>query len=254
MISRAETVYPWDQKNLALVLSGAVGKSLPIPGTEFCSDLSSLGSNWLIYSLGCCGEALHNWWVWVIFMKLLHYWMLCLSLLQPGCILETFSLFLSISLQNAMQQGKRLSFQALLECQRFRGWIWPGIWNSAVWRERENTWMGKKRNQDVLTLRKCKGEKETGAEERNRRVSFYSKRAVLTAGDQRNWRHRMEKLRSLIHGKSQEQQRGPPRDTGQNLEKSQEWWTSAWSSILLFYYFTSIFMVLALVRVKDHGF
>lgn len=91
-------------------------------------------------------------------------------------------------------QENRLSFQALLECQRFRGWIWPGIWNSAVWRERKNTQMGEKRNQDALTLRKCKGGEETGTEERNRRVSFYSKGAVLTAEDQRNWLHRMEKL------------------------------------------------------------
>lgn len=89
---------------------------------------------------------------------------------------------------------KRLSFQALLECQRFRGWIWPGIWNSAVWRERENTQMGEKINQDVLTLGKCKGREETGAEERNRRVSFSSRGAVPTAEDQRNWLHRMEKL------------------------------------------------------------
>lgn len=87
--------------NLALVLSGAVGKSLPIPGTEFWSGLTSL-----IYSLGCCGEALHNWWIWVILMKFLHYWMLCLGLLQPGSIIETFPLLLSISLQNAMQQGE----------------------------------------------------------------------------------------------------------------------------------------------------
>lgn len=56
--------------------------------------------------------------------------------------------------------------------------------------------MGKERNQDVLTLRKCKGGEETGAEERNRRRSLYSKGAVLTAEDQRNWLHGMEKLRS----------------------------------------------------------
>lgn len=54
--------------------------------------------------------------------------------------------------------------------------------------------MVKKRNQDVLTLRIYKGGNETGAEERNRRVSFYSKGAVPTAEDQRNWLQRMEKL------------------------------------------------------------
>lgn len=74
--------------NLARVLSGAVGKSLPIPGTGFCSGLTSP-----IDSLVCCGEALHNWWIWVILMKLLHYRMLCLSLLQPGSILEIVPLF-----------------------------------------------------------------------------------------------------------------------------------------------------------------
>lgn len=45
-------------------------------------------------------------------------------------------------------------------------------------------------------LKNCKEGEETGAEERKRRASFYSKGAILTAEDQRSWLCRMEKVRS----------------------------------------------------------
>lgn len=109
MISRAEIVYPWAQNKSCSCSFRGCGQV-----TAYLRDRVLFWFN-LTDSPVCCGEALHNWWIWVILMKMLHYWMLCLSLLQLGSILEIFPLLPSISLQNAMQQGKRISFQALLE-------------------------------------------------------------------------------------------------------------------------------------------
>lgn len=61
-----------------------------------------------------------------------------------------------------LPKENKLLVWALLERQSFGGWIWPWIWNSVVWKERENPQMGKQRNQDILTLKNVKRERKLG--------------------------------------------------------------------------------------------
>lgn len=91
-------------------------------------------------------------------------------------------------------------------------------------------------------LKKHKEGEETGAEERTRRTSFYSKGAIFTAEDQRSWLHRMEKKVRLpwSMGETMSYSEGHLMITDQNLQKAQEWWGPAQGSILLFDHFTSI--------------
>lgn len=106
----------------------------------------------------------------------------------------------------------KLLFWALLECQSFRGWIWPGIWNSAVWRERENPQMEKQKPQDVLTLKNVKRAKKLGQKRETGGQAFiakelFSQLRIREAGCI-GWR----KWDPLIHGRSHKLQWGPSWD------------------------------------------
>lgn len=75
----------------------------------------------------------------------------------------------------------------------FWGWIWPGIWKSAIWWKREKPQMGKQRNLDVLTLKDTRRERKLW-QKRERGEHAVTALFIL----EEKWRglHRMEKVKS----------------------------------------------------------
>lgn len=134
--------------------------------------------------------------------------MLCFSLLQTGSIPKILSFFL----QNATQQEKSaviLSSAWTPEFQRMN--LAYNLKLCGMKRKGESS-DGETKKPGCSQLKKCEEREETGAEERNRRASFYSKGAIFTAEIReadciwwRNWG-------PLIHRRSHELQWGSSRD------------------------------------------
>lgn len=103
------------------------------------------------------------------------------------------------------------------------------------WREFSD---GETKKPGCSYLKKCREGVETGAEDRNRRASFYSKGAIFTSEDKRKLAAQdgeSEIPWSMVEAISCSESH--LRITDQNPQKTQEWWTLAWSSILLFLLF-----------------
>lgn len=124
---------------------------------------------------------------------------------------DTFT-YWSYHCETLHSRENKLLFWALLEHQSFGGWIWPGIWNSVVWREMENHQTGKQRNQNVLNLKKCKWGRKLGQKRETGGQHFVAKELFSQLRIRGNGWIGCRKWDRLIHGRSHELKRGPSQD------------------------------------------